>query len=874
MALNVAAPGVLGNDTDADTDTLTAVLNTNVSSGMLTLNANGSFSYVPNANFSGADSFTYHANDGTASSTIVTVTITVTGVNDAPSVTSFPALAVPEDVAYSYTITATDPDGNPLTFAAPTLPSWLVFTAPATISGTPTQDDVGAHGVTMTVADGIAGAVSQSFQITVDSVDDIPVIAAPIPDQIATELAAFSLNLGDFVSDVDTAASSLSYAATTALPSGLTLGTTGILSGTPAFTTSVGDFVVGFEVSDGPNTVSGSFNLTVLRAGRADLAVAVSAAPNPVALNTTATWTFTITNNAPLVDVGGISLQAAFAGEVPFQFAAPTNGCTISPAGNETQVSCTLGPLAGGATTAVTLAGTGSFAGDAFVTATVAVAGAVPIDETPRNDTATGSLSIAQRVSSTPAQAIAGLDARAAAAGDLDGDGFVDLAVATGPTQSTMILLNVVDPANPNKRALSEVPIALGGQASDNGIVLADLDGDLDLDVATATGAGAENGIFLNSGSATFTALTLGDASEDSRAVAAGDINGDLLTDLVFANGSPNTVYTNQGSPGVFAQTGSLGDADSRGVVLVDLFGDALPELVFANADGDAAVYRNGGGTFQLELALPTGPTTSVAAADFNNDGRADLVFGRSEGATPTAVPSNLVWLNTSGATGSFFLADEFGASPTTAVAVADIDLDGDADIVAVNATGGHQGYQNVAGASGAFALAAQQIAAPGALAVAFGNFSVDARVDAALVGFNGVAVFYNDGSGNLGGGDVAAPIIQLLGQPSVSLTIGSAYTDAGATATDVIDGDVTARIVVDNPVNSAVIGTYTVSYDATDLSGNSAVRVTRTVQIQAQQGTGGGGGGATGVGWLLLLASATLLSRLRPMRRLRSDAW
>ena len=90
--------------------------------------------------------------------------------------------------------------------------------------------------------------------------------------------------------------------------------------------------------------------------------------------------------------------------------------------------------------------------------------------------------------------------------------------------------------------------------------------------------------IFLNSGTATFTALTVGAANEDSRAVAAGDINGDRLTDLVFANGSPSTVYTNQGSAGVFAQTGALGNADSRGVVLVDLFGDALPELVLANA--------------------------------------------------------------------------------------------------------------------------------------------------------------------------------------------------------------------------------------------------------------------------------------------------
>ena len=57
-------PGVLGNDTDADSDPLTAVLNANVSHGSLTLNANGSFLYTPTAAYSGSDSFTYHANDG------------------------------------------------------------------------------------------------------------------------------------------------------------------------------------------------------------------------------------------------------------------------------------------------------------------------------------------------------------------------------------------------------------------------------------------------------------------------------------------------------------------------------------------------------------------------------------------------------------------------------------------------------------------------------------------------------------------------------------------------------------------------------------------------------------------------------------------
>ena len=64
-----------------------------------------------------------------------------------------------------------------------------------------------------------------------------------------------------------------------------------------------------------------------------------------------------------------------------------------------------------------------------FGTATVAVNGLVPIDETPGNDRATASLSIAQSIVASPAQSITGLGARAAAAGDFDGDGFDDLAL-------------------------------------------------------------------------------------------------------------------------------------------------------------------------------------------------------------------------------------------------------------------------------------------------------------------------------------------------------------------------------------------------------------------------------------------------------------
>ena len=75
--LHLAAPGLLGNDSDADGDPLTAVLVSGVSNGTLTLNADGSFDYTPAAGFEGTDSFTYVANDGLVDSVAATESIMV-----------------------------------------------------------------------------------------------------------------------------------------------------------------------------------------------------------------------------------------------------------------------------------------------------------------------------------------------------------------------------------------------------------------------------------------------------------------------------------------------------------------------------------------------------------------------------------------------------------------------------------------------------------------------------------------------------------------------------------------------------------------------------------------------------------------------------
>jgi len=82
--LSIPAPGVLGNDVDAGGDPLAASLYSGTSHGSLSMTSNGAFIYVPDPNYHGTDSFSYRAHDGDDYSAVVTVTITVNSVNDAP----------------------------------------------------------------------------------------------------------------------------------------------------------------------------------------------------------------------------------------------------------------------------------------------------------------------------------------------------------------------------------------------------------------------------------------------------------------------------------------------------------------------------------------------------------------------------------------------------------------------------------------------------------------------------------------------------------------------------------------------------------------------------------------------------------------------
>ncbi len=224
--------------------------------------------------------------DGTAAPVAQSFQIVVADANDPPVFTSTAPTAATQGALYTYTATATDPDGNTLTFAAPTLPAWLTLSG-ATLSGTPAQANVGTHSVTITVSDGTAAPVAQSFQIVVADVNDAPVFTSTAPTT-ATQGVLYTYTATANDPDGNT----LTFAAPT-LPAWLTLsGAT--LSGTPA-QANVGTHSVTITVSDGTAApVAQSFQIVVADAN--DPPVFTSTPPTAATQGVLYTYTATATD--------------------------------------------------------------------------------------------------------------------------------------------------------------------------------------------------------------------------------------------------------------------------------------------------------------------------------------------------------------------------------------------------------------------------------------------------------------------------------------------------------------------------------------------------------------------------------------------------
>ncbi|QDV83740.1 Ig-like domain-containing protein [Planctomycetes bacterium TBK1r] len=176
-----SATGVLSNDSDADNDSLTATVVSQPSNGTLTLSSEGSFTYVPNANFSGSDTFTYRANDGDLSSNVATVSITVDATNSAPSGSS-DNYSVDEgrtlvvNAATGVLTNDSDPENDSLTAALVSNPSsgTLTLNADGSFTYAPTADFTGNDSFTYRASDGSLTSDITTVSITVNSTNSAP----------------------------------------------------------------------------------------------------------------------------------------------------------------------------------------------------------------------------------------------------------------------------------------------------------------------------------------------------------------------------------------------------------------------------------------------------------------------------------------------------------------------------------------------------------------------------------------------------------------------------------------------------------------------------------------------------------------------------
>ncbi|MFC1524684.1 tandem-95 repeat protein, partial [Thermodesulfobacteriota bacterium] len=243
-----------GSDTlmasDVEGDSLTFAIVSNGTKGNAVITpATGAYTYTPNPNANGEDSFTFKVNDGALDSNTATVTVNITSVNDAPAASSS-TMTINEDVVGSSFLNADDPDGDVLTFLLVTdggKGTVSITGSTGAYTYTPDPDANGSDSFSFKVNDGTLDSNTASVTVTINSVNDAPVASAGV---LATDedtdgngtLVGNDVDLGDIL--------------TYLLVTDGTKGTVGITPATGAYTYTPNSDASGtdsfsFKVNDG-----------------------------------------------------------------------------------------------------------------------------------------------------------------------------------------------------------------------------------------------------------------------------------------------------------------------------------------------------------------------------------------------------------------------------------------------------------------------------------------------------------------------------------------------------------------------------------------------------------------------------------------------
>jgi hypothetical protein len=322
------------------------------------------------------------------------------------------------------------------------------------------------------------------------------------------------------------------------------------------------------------------------------------------------------------------------------------------------------------------------------------------------------------------------------AVGDLDGDGDLDLASASRSDDTIARYRN--DTIHRRATAWSAADIDTAA-ANTSSVAFGDLDGDGDLDLASTSFADDTITWYENTagdGSA-WAATDITTTADGARSVAVGDLDGDGDLDLASAEGISSTIawYENTAGDGSAWTAADIDTAapDAWTVAVGDLDGDGDLDLASASTlDDTIAWYENTAGDGSAWAATDVATTADgahgVAVGDLDGDGDLDL-------ASASVTDDTIAWYENTAGDGSAWAATDIAttAAGGNSVAVGDLDGDGDLDLASASVTDDTIAwYENTAGDGSGWAATDVATTAVNARSVAVGDLDGDGDLDLA----------------------------------------------------------------------------------------------------------------------------------------------